>query len=146
MRIGEIAGRSGLTTKTLRYYESVGVLDEPTRTPAGYRDYPEAVLDRLRFVRAAQAVGLTLGEIKGVIAFREQGRAPCAHVLDLIERHAADLDRQIAELRTLRNALRNLDRQGRSLSPDDCSPDLVCHILNRSIGLAERGSSARSPA
>jgi MerR family transcriptional regulator, copper efflux regulator len=130
MRIGEIAERSGLSTKALRYYERVGLVEEPTRTASGYRDYDEGVLDRLRFIRSAQAAGLTLGEIKGVIAFREQGSPPCGHVLELIDGRAADLDRRIAELRTLRDDLRSLARRGRSLSPEACSPDLVCHILN----------------
>ena len=130
MRIGEIAERAGLSTKTLRYYEDAGLLDAPDRTPNGYRDYGDAVLDRLRFIRSAQAAGLTLGEIKGVIAFREQGSAPCGHVLELIEGRAADLDRRIKELRTLRNDLRALAERGRAMSPEACSPDLVCHILN----------------
>lgn len=130
MRIGEIAERAGLSTKALRYYERVGLIEEPTRTSSGYRDYDESVLDRLRFIRSAKAAGLTLGEIRGVIAFREQGSAPCGHVLKLIEGRAADLDRRIAELRSLRDALRGLAQRGRSLSPEACSPDLVCHILN----------------
>src|SRR5229473_7531505 len=130
MRIGEIAEQAGLSTKALRYYEHAGLIEEPTRTPSGYRDYDQSVLDRLRFIRAAQAAGLTLGEIKGVIAFREQGSPPCGHVLELIEGRAADLDRRITELRTLRDDLRALAGRGRSLSPEACSPDLVCHILN----------------
>jgi DNA-binding transcriptional MerR regulator len=130
MRIGEAADRAGLSTKALRYYERVGLIDEPDRTAAGYRDYPDSVLERLRFIRAAQAVGLTLGEIRGVIAFRDQGSPPCGHVLELIEGRAADLDRRIAELGVLRDELRRLARRGRTLSPDACSPDLVCHILN----------------
>jgi MerR family copper efflux transcriptional regulator len=134
MRIGEIAGQAGLSTKALRYYERVGLIDAPSRTPSGYRDYPQSILDRLRFIRSAQAVGLTLGEIKGVIAFREQGSPPCGHVLELIEGRAADLDRRIAELRALRDDLRGLARRGRSLSPEACSPDLVCHILNPAPG------------
>jgi DNA-binding transcriptional MerR regulator len=130
MRIGEIGERSGLSTKALRYYERVGLIEEPTRTSSGYRDYAEPVLDRLRFIRSAQAAGLTLGEIKGVIAFREQGSAPCGHVIELIEGRTADLDRRIAELCSLRDALSGLAHRGRSLSPEACSPDLVCHILN----------------
>jgi MerR family copper efflux transcriptional regulator len=130
MRIGEIAGQAGLSTKALRYYERVGLVEAPTRTPSGYRDYDQSILDRLRFIRSAQAAGLTLGEIKGVIAFREQGSPPCGHVLELIDGRAADLDRRIAELRGLRNDLRALADRGRSLSPEACSPDLVCHILN----------------
>lgn len=130
MRIGELAEQAGVTTKTLRYYEHAGLIDEADRTPSGYRDYPPSVLDRLRFIRAAQSAGLTLGEIKGVIAFREQGSPPCGHVLDLIERRAADLDRRIGELRALRDDLRRLATRGRTLAPEACSPDLVCHILN----------------
>lgn len=130
MRIGEIAERAGVSTKALRYYEQAGLLEAPERTPSGYRDYGESALDRLRFIRSAQAAGLTLGEIKGVIAFREEGSPPCGHVLELIEGRAADLDRRIAELRRLRNDLRSLAERGRTLSPEACSPDLVCHILN----------------
>lgn len=146
MRIGEVAERAGLSTKALRYYETVGLIDGPARTPSDYRDYAESALDRLRFIRAAQAVGLTLGEIKGVIAFREQGSPPCGHVIELIENRAADLDRRIAEMRNLREELRTLARRGRSLSPDACSPDLVCHILNPGNGaspadLASTGTS-----
>ena len=134
MRIGEIAERADVSTKALRYYERVGLLDEPDRTASGYRDYGESVLDRLRFIRAAQSAGLTLGEIKGIIAFREQGSPPCGHVLDLIDGRAADLDRRIAELSALRDDLRVLARRGRSLSPEQCSADLVCHILNPAPG------------
>jgi MerR family copper efflux transcriptional regulator len=130
MRIGEVAEAAGLTTKTLRYYEMAGLVAEPGRTPAGYRDYPESVLDRLRFIRASQAAGLSLGQIKGIIAFRDAGQPPCGHVLQVIDDRAADLDDRIAELTTLRDELRRLTRRGRSLSPDACSPNLVCHILN----------------
>lgn len=130
VRIGQVAAEAGVTTKALRYYERVGLLSEPARAASGYRDYSDAVLDRLRFIRAAQAVGLTLGEIKGVVSFAEQGSPPCSHVLELVEGRAADLDRRISELATLRDELRRLAKRGRSLSPDACSPDLVCHILN----------------
>jgi MerR family transcriptional regulator, copper efflux regulator len=130
MRIGDVAEHAGLSTKALRYYEQSGLIDAPARTPSGYRDYDESVLDRLRFIRAAQAVGLSLGEIRGVIAFREQGSPPCGHVLELIESRATDLDRRISELRALRDELRALAARGRTLSPEACSPDLVCHILN----------------
>jgi len=121
-----------MTTKALRYYERVGLLPPANRTASGYRDYSDAVLDRLRFIRAARALGLTLGEIRGIIGFREGGSPPCAHVLQLVEDRAADLDRRIAELAELREQLRRLLRRGRSLSPETCSPNLVCHILNPS--------------
>jgi DNA-binding transcriptional MerR regulator len=129
VQIGELAQRSGLSVKTLRYYEDIGVLAEPPRTPGGYRDYGEGVLGRLEFVRAAQAVGLTLGEIREVIAFRERGDVPCSHVLDLILHHAAEVDGRIAELQRLRADLDRLAGRARTLNPADCRESAVCHVL-----------------
>ena len=68
MRTGELAERAGISPEAVRFYERVGVLSAPVRTASGYRDYDEAALDRLTFVRAAQAVGLTLGQIREVIS------------------------------------------------------------------------------
>jgi MerR family transcriptional regulator, copper efflux regulator len=129
MRIGELAGRAGISTKAIRYYEQVGILAPPARTPSGYRSYDQTALGRLEFVRAAQAVGLTLGEIRQVIAFRDDGQAPCAHVSDLLQRHAADLDRRIRELQQLRGELRQLAERAATLDPERCPPERVCHII-----------------
>jgi MerR family transcriptional regulator, copper efflux regulator len=79
VRIGDLARRSGVTAKTIRYYEPIGLVEPPARTPAGYRDYEPAALERLEFIRAAQAVGLTLGEIRSIIALRDGGQTPCGH-------------------------------------------------------------------
>ena len=129
MQIGEVARRSGLTVKTLRYYEEIGVLATPPRTGGGYRDYEEDVVGRLEFVRAAQAVGLTLGEIREVIGFRERGEVPCGHVLDVILHHAAEVDRRIAELQRLRADLDRLAHRARTLDSADCPESVVCHLL-----------------
>lgn len=129
MQIGELAKRSGLSVKALRYYEDIGVLSAPPRTAGGYRDYDTDALGRLEFVRAAQAVGLTLGEIREVIGFRERGEVPCNHVLDLILHHAAEVDRRIAELQRLRTDLGRLARRARTLDPADCPESAVCHVL-----------------
>jgi DNA-binding transcriptional MerR regulator len=129
VQIGELSQRSGLSVKALRYYEDIGVLAAPERTASGYRDYGTEVLGRLEFVRAAQAVGLTLGEIREVIAFRERGDVPCTHVLDLILHHAAEVDRRIAELQRLRAELGRLARRARTLDPADCPESAVCHVL-----------------
>ena len=131
MRIGELAERTGLSTKTLRYYESIGVLPEPARTPSGYRDYPGDAQDVVRFVRSAQAVGLTLGEIREILAYRDRGETPCAHVVDLIRRRAAAIDEQMAALERTRRELRRLERRARGLRPEDCAPTLVCHVIPR---------------
>lgn len=129
MLIGRVATRSGVSAKTIRYYEAIGLLPEPERHANGYRDYPEAILERLGFIRAAQASGFTLGEIREIIAFRDQGQRPCDHVRNLISRHAADVERRIAELQLVRDGLDRLARRASRLDPDDCLPSDVCHIL-----------------
>ena len=129
MRIGELAEQAGISTKAIRYYEQIGILAPPARTPSGYRSYDQAALGRLGFIRAAQAVGLTLGEIRQVIAFRDNGQAPCAHVTDLLQRHAADLEVRIRGLQQLRGELRRLAERATTLDPERCPPDQVCHVI-----------------
>ena len=129
MRIGDLAARAGVTAKALRFYEQVGVLAEPSRTPAGYRDYDDAALARLRFVRAAQAAGLTLAEIVQVVAVRETQGPPCGHVTSLLDRHAGDLDTRIAELTSARAEVERLRERAAGLDPADCEADGVCHVI-----------------
>lgn len=129
MKIGELARRAGTTTKTLRFYESAGLLPEPERTPAGYREYDEAVLDRLRFVKAAQAAGLTLAEIRDVMAARELTGPPCEHVAALLDAHATDLDHRIAELIALREDVQRLRHRATTLDPVLCGEDKICHVI-----------------
>lgn len=129
MRIGDLASRAGLTVKTLRFYETAGVLPEAPRTPAGYRDYDDSALARLRFVKAAQAAGLTLAEIRQVIAVSDTHGLPCQHVTGLLDAHAADLDRRISELTALREDITALRDRARTLDPAACDPARVCHII-----------------
>jgi MerR family copper efflux transcriptional regulator len=129
MRIGELAARSGLSTKAIRYYEDAGLLWPPPRTPAGYRDYDQEATKRLGFIRAAQSIGLSLGEIREVLAFRDRDEAPCAYVTGLIERHAAELADRIEVLRQLQTDLTNLALQARSHQSPDTDGDCYCHII-----------------
>jgi MerR family transcriptional regulator, copper efflux regulator len=129
VRIGDLASRSGVKTKTIRYYEDIGLVEPPARTPSGYRDYEPPALERLAFIRAAQAIGLTLGETRSIIALRDDGQTPCGHVLELLRQRADELDRRIAELRTLRRELRRLVDRADGLDPADCNPGRVCHLI-----------------
>ncbi|MPY92531.1 MAG: MerR family DNA-binding protein [Acidimicrobiia bacterium] len=130
MLIGEVARRSGAPAKTLRYYEDIGLVDPPARSPAGYRTYHDAVLDRLAFIRSSQALGLTLGEIRGIVALRDDDAAPpCGHVLDLLRARADDIERTIADLRALQSQLRRLVLRARRLDPAACDPRRVCHLI-----------------
>src|SRR5262249_40680181 len=101
LKIGEVSARSGLSVKALRYYGDIGIVRPHRRTRSGYRLYNPDVLKHLAFVRSAQALGLSLGEIREVIAMRDRGEAPCSHVLALIQRRAEELDERIVELQGL---------------------------------------------
>lgn len=131
MQIGRLAALAGVSVKTLRYYEEIGVLERPARTPSGYRDYGPDALERVRFVRASQASGLTLGEIRGIVAFRDRGASPCAHVVSLLGERATEIDRQIDELRHARSVIAQLVERSRTLDPADCAPSGVCHVIPR---------------
>jgi DNA-binding transcriptional MerR regulator len=132
MRIGELAAASGLTAKTLRFYEQAGLLAAPPRTPGGYRDYPPAIIARLAFVRDAQSAGLTLAEIRGILVLRDSGEAPCTHVTGLIEQHLTDIERRLAELRTTRTALRCLAQNAADTDPSTCKDTEICSIVGGS--------------
>ncbi|MGH2380990.1 MAG: MerR family DNA-binding protein [Candidatus Limnocylindria bacterium] len=92
---------------------------------------PPETRERLRFVRSAQAIGLTLGEIREILAYRDRGENPCAHVHELIRQRATQVDEQIAQLENLRAELRRLERRARALRPEDCAPFDVCHVIPR---------------
>jgi DNA-binding transcriptional MerR regulator len=129
MRIGEVAAESGVSAKTIRYYESIGLVPPPQRSPSGYRNYEASAIDRLAFIRAAQAVGLSLGEIRSVMALRDDGETPCGYVVDLLRDRYAELDRRIAELRSLRGELHRLLERAEDLDPANCDPRRICHQI-----------------
>ncbi|MDL4770718.1 heavy metal-responsive transcriptional regulator [Actinomadura xylanilytica] len=129
MRIGVLAAQAGVTAKTIRFYEDAGLLPEPPRTSGGYRHYPEEAVLRLAFIRDAQAAGLSLAEIRGVLAIRDGGQAPCAHVTDLIDQHLAQVEQRLVELGQARDALRALKRRAAATDPANCGSGEVCTIL-----------------
>lgn len=135
MRIGELGERSGLSVKTIRFYEQAGVLPEAGRLPSGYRDYDDGALARLRFVKASQAAGLSLAQIRQVIAVREDIGPPCEHVTELLDQRAGDLDRRIAALVALRDEVLRLRERAGGLDPSRCDAASVCHVITADSSL-----------
>jgi DNA-binding transcriptional MerR regulator len=129
MRIGALADAAGVPTTTIRYYESVGLLPPPRRSSSGYRDYAAEVVDRLRFIRDAQASGLTLAEIQSVLELKDSGRRSCEHTAALVERHLNELDEQIARLQEARVELARLAGRARALDPADCTDPHRCQVI-----------------
>lgn len=130
MKIGEVASVCSVPTQTIRYYERRGLLPPAERSPNGYRSYDDSAIGRIRFIQRAQAAGLTLAEISGVIQVRVDGSAPCEHVDGLLHDKLGDVDARIAELHELRVELVELLDRSATLDPADCGADDVCHILN----------------
>lgn len=146
MRIGELGQTTGVTAKTIRYYEEIGLLAEPDRSSNGYRDYKDQAVDRLLFIRDAQASGLTLTEIASVLELRDQGEQTCRHVVQLLEEHLADIDRQIRRLHKTRELLAAMTERARSLDPSDCSDPNRCQTISPDAAAHEGLPGARGLA
>jgi DNA-binding transcriptional MerR regulator len=87
LKVGAVAKAAGVGVQTLHYYERVGLLSKPARSAANYRLYSPETVRRVRFIKKAQAVGLTLEETKQIVNLRARGRAPCRKVAELCEKH-----------------------------------------------------------
>ncbi|HEX8635301.1 MAG TPA: heavy metal-responsive transcriptional regulator [Pyrinomonadaceae bacterium] len=105
LRIGEVAEATGISVEALRFYERRGLLGRPARTPSGYRAYNESVLERLAFIKRAQAVGFSLDEIGEILEMHGRGEAPCLEVRAAARRKLDELDARLRELRRYRNEL-----------------------------------------
>lgn len=128
MRIGEVAREVGVNPKTIRYYESIGLLPEPARTTSGYRDYGPDDVDRIAFARRATELDLHLDEIAEILALRDRGKRPCDYVLEVARRRVDDLDERIQTMQRAREELASLIERAPSPESDDaCYCQLIEH-------------------
>jgi DNA-binding transcriptional MerR regulator len=104
-RVSDLAAKAGLTAATVRYYEQLGLLPAPARTPAGYRTYGAEAVDRLRFIKGAQRLGLRLREIGELLAIRDRGLCPCGHTVELLRQRMSELDAELVRLGEVRDEL-----------------------------------------
>ena len=102
LKIGEVAVKSGLSVKTIRYYDEIGLLS-PTvgRSESGYRLFEPQVLQRLAFIRRSQSLGLHLSEVQQILRVHDQGELPCGEVRHHLEAKVAEVRQQIEALETL---------------------------------------------
>src|SRR5258708_23403476 len=131
-RIGEVAVRAGVTVDTLRYYERLGVLRRARGTTGGLRQYGEDVLRHVRFIHQAQALGLTLRDVRQLVSDQGRvGRDRCRKVRDLLERRLKDVDAKLAELRSFRRTLRtHLTDCERALQHENA----ICPVMTELAG------------
>ncbi len=129
MKIGELANLAGVSAKTVRYYESIGLLAEPARTSSGYRDYDDEAVERLRFVRDAQSSGLALAEIASVLELKDRGATSCEHTAALLQRHLVDIEEQIERLQHARRQLATMASRASGLDPASCTDPNRCQVI-----------------
>jgi DNA-binding transcriptional MerR regulator len=119
LSVAALAKRIGVSPDTIRYYDRLGLLPAPQRTPAGYRRYSEDAADRVRFIKGAQRLGLRLREIGELLAIRDRGQCPCGHTQTIVARRIAELDTELVRLAALRAELAQLaDRCPPQACPD----------------------------
>lgn len=120
MNIGMAAERSGVPAKTIRYYESIGLITEAGRTRAGYRSYGEKDVATLRFVQRARSLGFSVNDVGDLLAlWRDRDRAS-ADVKRVALEHVAEIERKIRELESIRATLLELTHRCHGDDRPDC--------------------------
>lgn len=129
LKIGDVSKRSGIGIEALRFYEKSGLLDKPSRTYSGYRVYGEEVLERLSFIKRAQALGFSLDEIRQIVDDARKGESPCDEVREIVRRRMEELDERLRELhryrKELKSTLEEWDKVGRA-------PGHICGLIEGS--------------
>ena len=132
MNIGQAAERSGLSTKTIRYYEDIGLI-RPDRRANGFRDYGDRDVHELRFIARARSLGFTVEECRNLLRlYRDTDRAS-AEVREAAQRHVEDIRTKISELQEMEHTLGKLV----DACHGDARPD--CPILEGLAGRAAKG-------
>ncbi len=121
VRIGELAKLTGCQVVTIRYYEKEGLLRQPERTESNYRLYTDKDIEHLRFIRHCREHGMTLAEIRELLAFKDHPTVNCDWIHSLIERHIANVDQQIASLTHLKKHLQSLLHKCSGGKRSECS-------------------------
>lgn len=128
LTIGNLAKQAEVTVETIRYYQRIGMLDEPGKPGNGYRHYPPHAIARIRFIKRAQQAGFTLKEIAQLLSLDTDH---CADVRKIAEQKCQQIDAQIKDLTALRNVLDALVKRCQSDSlAEHCS--LIDALSNNS--------------
>ena len=131
MQIRELSKQSGVPSKTIRYYEEVGLLPHAKRKSNGYREYENLDVERLKLVAGARRLDFSLEEIREILDLRDHGIAPCGVLLELLDQKSDEISQRIAELRLLQKDLRALYDSGLTFPIDDVEgKNCVCHLVS----------------
>ena len=106
--IGEAAQRSGVSARMVRHYEGLGLLPEVARTESGYRQYDDADIHTLRFIKRARDLGFSMEEIAELVGLWHNRRRASSSVKRIAEKHLGELEQRIADMQSMRNTLAHL--------------------------------------
>ena len=129
LKIGEVSKRSGIGIEALRFYEKSGLLDKPSRTFSGYRVYGPEILERLAFIKQAQALGFSLDEIRRIVEDARTGHSPCDEVREIVTRRLEELDERMRELRRYRRELADTLEEWNKVGR---APGHICGLIESS--------------
>jgi DNA-binding transcriptional MerR regulator len=130
MLIRELAKKTGVSPKTIRYYESIGLMPPPERGDNNYRQYTTADVERLRFIASTRSLDFSLSDIGEILAARNDNIPPCEQVLDTLDHRLEEIDRRIADMLSLRDAIRQIRAEGEVLPKDDVQgEECVCYLI-----------------
>ncbi len=133
---------------TLRYYEREGLLEPESRTASGYRLFGPQSVERVRFIRAAQSVGFTLGDIRVLLEMQAGDHARCGRVRPVIEERLGHVEERLLELRRFRDSLERFLEICRRREDDDACPvvdELDPHESSDGSPEAPDGRGAEAP-
>ena len=140
--IGQLASAVRIPTSTIRFYERTGLFKPDARTGGNYRAYGERALDRLRFIRSAQATGFSLEDIRELLSLTHSDGPPCDEVLTLTQKRLAEVRGRLKELRHVEKVLaKSLNECCTGRSPDLC--DEIVRLKGRETsGLKKLAATA----
>ena len=141
LTIGQVARNAGVGVETVRFYERQGLLEEPPRRPSGYRQYGEAVVARLGFIRRAKELGFTLKEIGDLLSLRLDPRGSRADVKRRAKAKITDIDDRIQSLKRMRKALAKLTAKCDGHGTTD-----ECPILEAMNGTEQTNGEVKRPS
>jgi len=120
MNIGEAASESGVPAKTIRYYESIGLIPPAVRAENGYRNYSPFDIETLKFIQHARRLGFSVKDVGGLLELWRDKSRTSADVKALALKHISDVGKRIAELQSIRNTLIDLTDRCHGDDRPDC--------------------------
>src|SRR5699024_9428537 len=119
----------GVSTKTLRYYEDIGMLPPPARQANRYRNYSPNTRTRVEFITRGRMAWPSLANLRVLLHLSDTGRALCSHLRDLLDAQLTALDAQTAALTELRATVAHAHQIATTGHPQDCDPNQICSYL-----------------